>query len=161
MLLTREQFAENLKRGTDAVRKNIARLCWNQVPQQDRYLVLLNSSFDGNPLAPGERTFPDHEKLQADARVARTSEQVVERLWRDGSVPEWIDITPYEVDGDFLYSELRCCGRFTDQDVHLYHKQERYPPFRQFGPVLPVGYRSLEEDGKFDLHCYRDRKRNT
>ena len=83
------------------------------------------------------------------------------RLWRDGRIPEWIDITPYEVDGSFLYSELRCCGRFTDEETHLYHKQEGYPPFHVSGPIVPVGYRDLEQDGKFDLHCYRERKKNT
>ena len=27
------------------------------------------------------------------------------RLWRKGKIPEWIDITPYEVSGGFLYSD--------------------------------------------------------
>ena len=160
MPLTREQFGEHLKRGMEAVRKNIARLCWNEVPEQDRYFILLNSSFDGNPLAPGEHVFPDHDVPQSDTRVARTPEEVVERLWRDRKVPEWIDITPYEADAEVLYSELRCCGRFTNEEVYLYHKQEGYPPFHIFGPILPVGWRDLEQDGKFDLHCYRDRKPN-
>jgi hypothetical protein len=160
MLLTRAQFADNLKRGTEALREDIARYCWNQLPEGDRYFVLLNSSFDGNPLAPGEHIFPDHATAQTDVRVAWTAEEVVERLWRNGKIPEWIDITPYEADADFLYSELRCCGRFTDEEVHLYHKQEGYPPFHKFGPIFPVGYRDLEQDGKFDLHCYRDRKPN-
>lgn len=161
MPLTREQFAANLERGIKAVRNNISRLCWNAVPEGDRYFIILNSSFDGNALAPGEHLFPDHDRPQVDARVARSVEEVVERLWRDGRVPEWIDITPYEVQGDFLYSELRCCGRFTDQEALLYHRKEGYPPFHIFGPVLPVGYRDLERDGKFDLHCYRDRPKRT
>ncbi|MBA4149836.1 MAG: hypothetical protein H0X66_17110 [Verrucomicrobia bacterium] len=161
MTLTREQFAENLKQGTEAVRKNIARLCWNELPDLDRYFVILNGSFDGNPLAPGEVLFPDHNMPQTDTRVPRTAEEVVEKLWRAGKVPAWIDISPYEIDGNFLYSELLCCGRFTNEESHLYHKPEGYPPFHIFGPVLPVGYRDLEHDGKFDLHCYRDRKRKT
>jgi hypothetical protein len=161
MLLTREQFRDNLKSATDAVRENIARFCWNEVPGRDRYFIILNSSYDGNPLAAGECIFLDHDRPQTDTRVARTAEDVVERLWRNGKVPEWIDITPYEIDADFLYSELRCCGRFTDEEVHLYHKKEGYPPFHRFGPIFPVGYRDMERDGKFDLHCYRDRKPRT
>jgi hypothetical protein len=160
MPITREQFAENLKRGTDSVRNNIMRYCWNELPEHDRYFVILNGSFDGNPLALGEVVFRDHDVPQTDARVARTSEEIVEMLWRNGKIPEWIDITPYEVDGNFLFSELLCCGRFTDNEAHLYHKQEGYPPFHQFGPIQPVGYQDLEHDGKFDLHCYRDRKKS-
>lgn len=161
MALTREQFAENLKRGTEAVRQNIARQCWNMLPSQDRYFIILNGSFDGNALALGEVLFPDHDMPQTDQRVPRSADKVVEKLWRGGKVPEWIDITPYEIDGEFLYSELLCCGRFTGKKAHLYHQKEGYPPFHIFGPVLPVGYRDLEQDGKFDLHCYRDSKRNT
>ena len=161
MPLSREQFVQHLGLGIAAVRSNITRFCWNDLPSGDRYFIILNSSYDGNPLAPGEHVFPDHDVPQADARVPRSAEEVVERLWRDGKIPEWIDITPYEVGDGFLYSELRCCGRFTDDEGHLYHKREGYPPFHIFGPILPVGYRDLEHDGKFDLHCYRDRKKSS
>lgn len=160
-LMTREQFVANLALGTKAVRENITRFCWNVLPNGDRYYVILNSSYDGNPLAHEEHLFPDHNAPQPDIRVPQSVEEVTERLWRDGKVPEWIDITPYEVKGDFLYSELRCCGRFANQESLLYHRQEGYPPFHIFGPVQPVGYRGLEQDGKFDLHCYRDRPKST
>jgi hypothetical protein len=145
MPVTREQFAENLRRGTEAVRKCTERYCWNELPSQEMYFV-------------HERFFPDHAKPQTDRRIPRFADEVVMALWHDGKVPHWIDITPYEVAGDVLYFELRCCGTFTSEDLHLYHKKEGYPPFHIFGPIQPVEYRSLEEDGKFDLHCYRDRK---
>lgn len=161
MPLTREHFARHLELSTAAVRKNIARFCWNDVPGENRYFVLLNSSFDGNPLAPGEHLFPDHDVQQLDSRVPRTADEVVERLWRASKIPEWINITPHEVDGKFLYSELRCCGRFTDDDTLLYHMGEGYPPFHRLGPALPVNYRELKHGEKFDLHCCRDRKSST
>lgn len=160
MALTREQFAKHLELGIAAVRKSIAKYCWNELPNQDRYYVILNSSYDGNPLAAGEYLFPDHDLPQFDTRAPHSAEEVLTRLSRDGKVPEWIDITPYQADGAFLYSELLCCGRFTDNDAFLYHKGEGYPPFHIAGPVWPVGYTSLERDGKFDLHCYRDRKKS-
>ena len=158
MPVTYEQFRENLFRGTEAIRRNIEYFCWNELPPHDQYFVILNGSYDGNALETGEHVFPDHEVLQTDARVARRAEEVVKKLWREGKVPEWIDITPFEIVGDCLYSELLCCGRFTDREEFLYHRQEGYPPFHKFGPVLPVGWQSLEKNGKFDLHCYRDRK---
>ncbi len=157
MPITREQFRRHLQLGTEAVRHNIELLCWNEIPALDRYFIILNGSYDKNPLAPGEYFFPDHNCPQTDRRIPRSAEEVVERLWRGGKVPEWIDITPYEVDGTCLYSELLCCGRFTDQENILYHRGEGYPPFHKFGPVLPNGYRDLKQDGKFDLHSYRDR----
>lgn len=157
MALSREQFSQNLAKGTHAVREATLRLCWNQVPEDARYFLLLNSSFDGNPLADGEYLFPDHSKLQTDTRIPRTHDEVVARLWRDGKVPEWIDITPCEVDGRCAYYELRCCGRFTDKDELLYHVQEGYPPFHLFGPLVPSIDYNLKNHGKFDLHWHRDR----
>lgn len=119
---------------------------------------MLNGSCDGNPLLTGEHIFPGHVEQKNDAQVSKSAEVVVECLWRSGKIPVWIDITPYETDGVFLYLKLLCCGRFTDDEGLLYHQREGYPPFHLFGPVQPVGYRGLEQDGKFDLHCFRDRK---
>ena len=99
MALTREQFAKHLELGIAAVRKSTAKYCWNELPNQDRYYVILNSSFDGNPLATGEYVFPDHSLLQLDTRVPHSAHEVVARLWRDGKIPEWIDITPYQAAG--------------------------------------------------------------
>lgn len=161
MLLIREQFRRHLLLGTEAIRSEIARYCWNEIPTLDRYYIILNGSYDKHPLAPGEYFFPDHGRPQTDRHIPRSAEEVVERLWRDGKIPAWIDITPYEVDGTCLYSELLCCGRFTDQENILYHQREGYPPFHKFGPILPVGYRDLEQDGKFDLNCYRDQKKSS
>ena len=161
MPIPREQFYRHLLLGTEAIRRNVARYCSNDIPSLDRYFIILNASYDKHPLAPGEYLFPDHDRPQADRHIPRSAEEVVAQLWRDGKVPEWIDITPYEVDGNCLYSELLCCGRFTDREEILYHQREGYPPFHSPGPVLPIDYRSLEQDGKFDLHCYRDRKPKT
>jgi hypothetical protein len=126
------------------------------VPNQDRYFAILNGSYDGNPLEPEEFLFPDHDIPQTDVYVPFTVEEVDKNIWRDGKIPEWIDITPYQADNDFLYVELLCCGRFTDDDSFLYNMEESYPPFHAFGRIAPGGYRSLGKDGKFDLHCYRD-----
>jgi hypothetical protein len=38
---------------------------------------------------------------------------VVSLLWRDGKVPVWIDVIPWEAGEHATYFELMCCGRFT------------------------------------------------
>jgi hypothetical protein len=114
---------------------------------------------DKNPLSSEERLFPDHEIPQIDRDVPYSTQAVVDRLWREGFVPEWIDVTPYEVDDTYFYFQLRCCGRFTMDEDHLYHRKEGYPPFHCFGPALPGSNYDLQTDGQFDLHHFRDKRK--
>lgn len=158
-MINKQTFAQNLELGTKHVRENTRRYCDNDIPEASRYRIQLNSSFDGHPLRKNEKLFPDHDVPQTDGEEFYTSDEVVDRLWRDGYIPEWIDITPLEVLANTCHYELRCCGRFTTNDEMLYHRREGYPPFHCFGPILPRMDYDLEKNGKFDLHHYRDRKK--
>jgi hypothetical protein len=100
-----------------------------------------------------------HENLYYIINVERIDrwtpldeEKVLEHLWRDGRVPVWIDVTPYEEDGKHIYFELRCGGGFSE--TIFYHKEEGYPPFHCFGPLVPPGW--TRESPKFNLHHYRE-----
>ena len=159
MNMNKETFRQHLELGTTCVRANTMRFCFNVIPEKSLYMIYLHQSFDGNPRHNDERLFPDHDTPQIDNNVKYTADDVVGRLWRDGYIPEWIDITPLEVDSAACTYELRCCGRFTANDDILYHRQEGYPPFHCFGPILPPGWDDLEKDGTFDLHHYRDRQK--
>jgi hypothetical protein len=69
-----------------------------------------------------------------------TADQVIELLWRDGLVPEWINLSVYSSTTEATVIEVLCCGRYTANSELLYHEHEGYPPFHVLGPTLPVGY---------------------
>ena len=73
---------------------------------------------------------------------------VVDELWRDGRVPEWMDLSVVDVAQGSTVLEALCCGRFTDDETLLYHKTEGAPPFHVTSPALPPNH----DGGRFSLH---------
>lgn len=125
----------------------------NHLPDVLRYIVHLNQSFDENPLKPGEHVYPDDVEQHGEQTGPLLAEQVVALLWRDGTVPEWIDISVVRTDGKHTYMQLLCCGRFTDRKEHLYYLNSGVCPFGIKSPVLPPQWERGNE--RFDLH-WRD-----
>lgn len=73
----------------------------------------------------------------------------MEILWRDGLVPEWINLSVISEQSTYTLIEVLACGRFTDNEKLLYHINEGYPPFHVLGPTLPP----LHENGvRFSIH---------
>jgi hypothetical protein len=104
----------------------------------------LNSSCDAK-LHADERVYPE-DSSPFRAREVRlcTEQQLEELLWRQGDVPEWVDLSVIGVTEVATLIEARCCGRFTANEAFLYHQLEGRPPFHVLGPTLPIGY----EDGQ-------------
>jgi len=147
--MDRTTFAGNLESAAKLLLPFTRSLISNALPDEVRFLVQPNATYDGNPLEDDEQRFPN------DVRSGPlTAEQAVERLWRDGKVPEWINLSVHSYDVNFTYAELLCCGRFTALDRHLYHRAEGRPPFHILGPTIPPGWRSPELSGKFDLNWF-------
>ena len=149
-------FAERLRCASERTRDFARTQILEPLPDALRFDVQLNSSYDGNPLHPDERVYPDDpERIPGHLRSWLTEEQVLELLWRDGAVPEWINLTVSEEDEDYTLIEVDCCGRFTANEQLLYHEREGYPPFHVLGPSLPPSH-SLESNSKerFSLHWH-------
>ncbi|HEV2799606.1 MAG TPA: hypothetical protein VGW12_03870 [Pyrinomonadaceae bacterium] len=98
-----------------------------------------------------EQTFPQESLPQNQHLGPLTAEEVVNYLWREGKVPEWIDINVHSSDKSYTYLRLLCCGRYTAADQLLYHQQEGSPPFHKGSPYIPPGWESVEKNGKFDV----------
>ncbi|WP_237229255.1 hypothetical protein [Rubinisphaera sp. JC750] len=109
------------------------------LPDATRYELFPNCSYDENPLREDERVFPD-DRLADDEFHEMDATQVVDFLWRDGMVPEWIDLSVVSADEQHTVAELRCCGRFTANSELLYYRQRNMGPFGIKSPDLPVGY---------------------
>jgi hypothetical protein len=154
--MDKDVFEENLEKATELVVPFSREFVTNLLPPRARYLIFPNQSFDGNPLAGDEQIFPDETLPDGKYLGPFDTKQVVERLWRNGKVPEWVNMMVYACDDEFTYLELLCCGRFTAEE-HLYHISEGFPPFHSLGPELPPGWESVENSGKFNLY-WRGRK---
>jgi len=125
------------------------------LPEAMTFRVLLNQSNDDIvPLRPGEVVFPlDSGRGRARALRACDAQTVVDELWRDGRIPEWVDLSVVDVRRTSTVVEALCCGRFTDDESLLYHRAEGWSPFHVTSPVLPPGH-----DGRrFSLHWMRRR----
>ena len=122
------------------------------LPDAIRFRVRLNSSYDGNPLHVDERVYPDdHHAHSIDELAQMVEAALVDLLWRDGAVPEWIDFSVKATDDDATIVEAMCCGRFTANDAILYHEREGIPPFHVVGPALPPGWKR-ENPPRFSLY---------
>jgi hypothetical protein len=106
------------------------------------FRVRLNQSHDSS-LRPDQKVYPEDSTPQRAHELHRyREEEVVQALWRDGTVPEWVDIAVVGQTATETVMELLCCGRFTGDESHLYHKQEGMRPFSVHGPFLPPRYKS-------------------
>jgi hypothetical protein len=123
------------------------------LPDDVAFFVCPNQSYDGNPRVGDEAVFPEESLREGQHHGPWSAQEVVAFLWRDGKVPEWINVAVEAEDGKRSLIGLRCCGRFTAQEDLLYHRYPGgVPPFSIKSPVLPPGWENIEASGKFDLY---------
>ena len=89
-----------------------------------------------------------------------SADEVVNLLWQNRLVPEWVNINPWEATESGLVFQLTCCGRFAEHEPLLYHAWEGYPPFHAVGVLTPPEWKSLEESGRFDVNWFVNRERS-
>ena len=116
------------------------------LPDAVAFRVLFNQSNDDVvPLRASEVVYPhDSGRVLPDC----AAQTVVDELWRDGRVPEWIDLSVVDVGQGSTVVEVLCCGRFTDDEALLYHKVEGAAPFHVTSPALPPGH----DGSRFSLY---------
>jgi hypothetical protein len=152
--MERQRFAQHLDSATQRAIDFARRYVINELAGDVSYLVQPNQSCDDN-LREGEVIFPEDSLPEEAHHGPWAAERVVEFLWRDGRVPEWIDIAVAEVpDTGGIRVGLLCCGRFTQRDDLLYYSRDSVPPFGIKSPVLPPDWQ--DGDGKFDVNWRRD-----
>lgn len=148
--LSRDTFSKNLNDAVCQSRDFARTLVIENLPDKMFFIVTLGASYDGNPLEEGEQTFPDD---YADNNREITSQnEIVNLLWRNGKVPEWINVQVCRQNDKFTFIELTCCGRFSDREEHIYHIGEGKAPFHVLGPGMPF---DCDDDEKFSLY-WRD-----
>ncbi|MEN9576580.1 MAG: hypothetical protein RL514_4435 [Verrucomicrobiota bacterium] len=153
--MNKEEFAELLRRVSAKNREFASTLVHNSLPESSRYFVHLNQSFDDNPLTADERVFPGDSAKFGERVGPLIAASVVDLLWRDGLLPEWVDISPIRADTEHTYFQLLCCGRFTADDSRFYYVSRGQGPFGVKSPWLPPNW--SKEQGRFDLHWHLQR----
>jgi hypothetical protein len=151
--LSRLAFKRNLENAAILARDFARTMVTNPLPDAIVYGIHYGCSYDGNPLVEDEKTFPDDYN---GGPVSTTSaDELTDRLWRDGFVPEWINVTVRHADRDHTHIMLECCGRYSATPKMMYHVQEGRPPFHVLGPPMPPGY-GHETGAKFNLYWRKD-----
>lgn len=148
--ISREAFEKNLISATQHALEFARTLVVNMLPDKIRYIVYLGASYDGNPLEEGEQTFPDDYAERS--RCFLDSTEVVELLWREGKVPEWINVSVESEYGEATNVKLECCGRYSNNIAHIYHAHEGRAPFHVLGPPMPPGHDLSEKGKKYELY---------
>jgi hypothetical protein len=129
------------------------------LPGEALFRVYPNQSYDENPRVGDEVIFPEDQLPPEQFHGPWSVDEVVRFLWRNGKVPEWVNVSVVAEDGRHSIVELRCCGRFTARNELLYHHPPSgIPPFSIKSPILPPGWESPETSGKFDLYWARKRR---
>lgn len=110
----------------------------DSLPPSVVYRVFPNQSND-DELRPGEEVFPE-DTLAKDEFHLMTSDEVVEFFWRNGKVPEWIDLNVVAVAAGRTVVEVNACGRFTaNREFHYYRQAGGLAPFGVKSPYFPPG----------------------
>lgn len=147
--LSREGFCRKLVEVAKLARDFARTLVTTPLPDPLEYIILYGRSYDGNPLREDEKTFPE----DYDQEPPRTTspEEVTNLLWRDGFIPEWINVSVDRENGDRTCIKLECCGRYSRLPQMMYHIQGGRPPFQVVGPPMPPGF-ERNAGTKFDLY---------
>ncbi|GAB2515305.1 hypothetical protein [Nocardia heshunensis] len=151
--MERETFRGRLAVAAASARDFARKFVLEDLPGPLVFRVRLNQSFDGHPPAPQEARFPEDSSDERAVALRRCDfETAVGELWRDGRVPEWVNVTAIGTTGAATLIELVCCGRFTTDADRLYHRHEGTPPFHVLGPAQPP----LHDDTRFSIHRHSE-----
>lgn len=102
-----------------------ARKCvLQQLPDRLAFLVYPNQSYEGQPRVGDEVVFSHESVPNGQYHGPWSADDVVDFLWREGKVPEWIDIAVESVDDKQTFLGLFCCGRFTGTEELLYYRHQ-------------------------------------
>ncbi|MEV4533013.1 hypothetical protein AB0J82_04185 [Asanoa sp. NPDC049518] len=147
--MDREVFAARFVEAAASARAFAQRHVVEDLPEALVFRLRLNQSYDGHPPRPGEVRFPADSGIdRATALLRCDAETVVAELWRDGRVPEWVNLSVVSETGAATVVEVVCCGRFTADEAVLYHAREGWPPFHVLGPSLPAAH----DGSPFSIH---------
>jgi hypothetical protein len=134
--VTEPEFHQLLLTASNNAARFAERYVTPRLPDNFRYHVLLNQSFDGNA-TPDEVLYPQDDGKEV---VRDSDKEVVALLYREGRCPEWIDVSVEAIGSGFTLLRMLCCGRFTNDLKKMYYSNRGLGPFGIKSPELPPDY---------------------
>jgi hypothetical protein len=131
----RSAFVERLARASEFCVEFTGNFVLDVLPDDFKYFVFLNQSYDAGRLRDGLVTFPDNRTKYPNPNGPIDADRVASVIWREGMVPQWIDISVWGTDQEITYFRLLCAGRFTAREELLYYT---WNSWREL-PVAPFG----------------------
>ena len=142
--MDRLTFERNFQTAAEQTLQFARQYVLQTLADQMTFRVYPNRSYDGNPRVGDEEVFPEETLAKEGYHGPWGMAQVVEFLWRNRKVPEWINIA--------VESENSSRTILAAQEELLYHRPWGCPPFSIKSPCFPPGLWNVEDQGKFDLH---------
>jgi hypothetical protein len=122
----------------------------DQLPEKYIYRIFPNQSYDDNRDAD-VIVYPMDSLDSLDDYREMTRGDCIRFLYREGRIPEWIDISVGGADTNLTYVDCRCCGRFTNDDERLYYNRRERGPFGVKSPTFPHWIPMGEKSPRFRL----------
>jgi hypothetical protein len=135
----RETFTRRFREAA-ARALEVARGCVEEeLPDRMRFRLQLNAADDDEPLDERERVYPEDSSFERRQALADSDEEsVVATLWRDGAVPESMDLRVSGRTDELTWVTVRSFSRFTASE-DLFHQgdREKQEPFFVRAPSPP------------------------
>lgn len=145
--MDRNTFLHNLEKASIQVVELTKTYCYNDFVSEHRYIIRPSSPSTAEFLTPVEReTIEFCERFHNSHLLAS---QVVSMLWKDGEVPQYIDICVAQANKEYTLLELFCSGRLCE-DEKLYNQSPWLPFHLQV--IMPPEWLKIERNGKFDVN---------
>jgi hypothetical protein len=145
--MKKEDFAALFRKASDLAIDGAKRYVTDVLPPERKFFLNINAPYEH--LKPTEST---HAELAMDSREywgPKLADEIVDRIWIDGAVPVWIDISVYRTVSDFTYLDLEACNRFSREPLDYYYEDRNMGPFGVKSPVFPPQWK--DSQGKFSL----------
>lgn len=155
--MTRAELSDLLEKCSRLCVEMARSFVTDDLPEAITFQLLPNQSFDEHPLEGDQQLFPGDSLAGPDDHLALDFEGAVGFLWRDGKVPEWVDLSVVAADAEITTIEMLCCGRFTSDPDSIYYTKRGQGPFGIKSPALPAGW---SEGQRFRLFSPRELRRS-
>jgi hypothetical protein len=134
--LFKQRFHDAAARARDFARRYLE----EPLPEALSFHLYLNQSVDLYASSDFKLFPEDSSEVHAVKLKHLSAEEVLATLWREGLVPQWVNLTVVGETGNTTLIEVLACGRFIGDEARLYHADEGYAPFHVLGPTFPVDY---------------------
>lgn len=143
--MEREIFAAHFRRAARDARTFAQSCVEEQLPEALRFLFSINRTSLEKGVSEEPLDLEDCGTAFFKLSEHCDEEAAIGMLWRDGAVPEWVNMGVVSETGEATLIEVMASSFFTRREDFLYGDH----PFQIAGPSVPVNY---QDGDRFSLH---------